>query len=90
MRPSFVASIIMWLIVQTPRVATACSVCTVGRDEENAAAFLLTTIFMSVTPLIVIGSIVYLLWRRVRKFEAAKEARQQEIGTASISTPTAR
>ena len=59
-----------WLIVQLPTVAQACSVCTAGRDEENAAAFLLSTIFMSLLPLIAIGTLVYVLWRRIQKLEA--------------------
>ena len=61
---------LVWLIVQLPTVAQACSVCTAGRDEENAAAFLLSTIFMSLLPLIAIGTLVYVLWRRIQKLEA--------------------
>jgi len=56
--------------VQLPVVAQACSVCSAGRDEENAAAFLLSTIFMSLLPLIAIGTLVYVLWRRIQKLEA--------------------
>ena len=83
---------VAWAVVQTPRVAEACAVCSAGRDEENAAAFLISTIFMSLLPLIAIGSIVYLLWRRIQKFEAEKEARLEaglEAGVAlsSPSTP---
>jgi hypothetical protein len=59
-----------WLIVQLPTVVQACSVCTAGRDEENATAFLLSTVFMSVLPLIAIGTLVYVLWRRIQKLEA--------------------
>ena len=62
-----------WLIVQLPRVAEACSVCTAGRDEENQTAFLLSTIFMSALPLIAIGTLVYVLWRRIQKLEAETE-----------------
>ncbi|MFP6654728.1 MAG: hypothetical protein VCB25_03810 [Myxococcota bacterium] len=65
-----VAPLAAWLIVLSPSIAAACSVCTAGRDEENAAAFLITTIFMSVLPLLAIGTLVYVLWRRVRKLEA--------------------
>ncbi len=62
-----------WLVIQLPRVAAACAVCTAGRDEENQLAFLLTTIFMSVLPLAVIGSVVFVLWRRIRKLEASRQ-----------------
>jgi hypothetical protein len=67
-----------WLIVQLPRVAEACSVCTAGRDEENQAAFLLSTIFMSVLPLIAIGTLVYVLWRRIQKLEAETTTSRSE------------
>jgi hypothetical protein len=57
------------------RLAEACSVCTAGRDEENAAAFLMTTIFMSVLPPLVVGSVVFVVWRRIRRLEAQSEER---------------
>ncbi len=63
-------AVLSWLIVQLPAVATACSVCTAGRDEENQTAFLLSTVFMSLLPLIAIGTLVYVLWRRYQKLEA--------------------
>ena len=72
------SSLLAWVIVQIPRAAEACAVCSAGRDEENAAAFLISTIFMSLLPLIAIGSIVYGLWRRIQKFESEKEARRDE------------
>ena len=81
------ASLAIWVGLQTPRVAEACAVCSAGRDEENAAAFLISTIFMSLLPLIAIGSIVFLLWRRIQKCESEKEARL-EAG-ADLATPAA-
>ena len=72
------SSLLAWVIVQIPGAAEACAVCSAGRDEENAAAFLISTIFMSLLPLIAIGSIVYGLWRRIQKFESEKEARRDE------------
>jgi len=82
--PGFLAA---WVVLQIPRIAEACAVCSAGRDEENAAAFLISTIFMSLLPLIAIGSIVYVLWRRIQKFEAEKEARLD--AGATRATPTA-
>jgi hypothetical protein len=87
---TIVASVIAWLIVQTPRVATACAVCSAGRDDEDAAAFLLSTIFMSLTPLIAIFTIVYLLYRRIRKFEAEQEARRKANGMTESRSSTSR
>jgi hypothetical protein len=66
----FFAAACAWLIVYSPSVAQACSVCTAGRDEENQTAFLLSTLFMSLLPLIAIGTLVYVLWRRIQKLEA--------------------
>lgn len=66
------------VLVQLPSVASACSVCTAGRDEENQLAFLLSTIFMSALPLLAIGTLVFVLWRRMRKLE--DELRPPEAG----------
>lgn len=77
--------LVAWLIVQLPGIAHACAVCSAGRDDENAAAFLISTIFMSLLPLIAVGTIVYLLFRRIRKFEAEKEARRAAAASRGIS-----
>jgi large-conductance mechanosensitive channel len=82
---SIVATVLVWLIIQVPRVAVACSVCTAGRDDENAAAFLISTIFMSALPLLAIGSIVFFLVRRIRKFEEEREAHTRR--TAAPARP---
>jgi len=67
------AAAVMGLLVFLPSVASACAVCTAGRDEENAFAFLMTTIFMSVKPLAAVGTLIYVLWRRIQKLEAERE-----------------
>ena len=64
------ASFVTATLVHVPRLAIACAVCTAGKDEENAFAFLMTTIFMSIMPLAAIGTLVFVLWRRIRKLEA--------------------
>ena len=87
---AFVLTAVALVIVYLPNVAGACSVCSAGRDDENAAAFLISTIFMSALPLIAIGAIVYGLVRRIRKFEAEKEAlaETRRVSTAPLqSTP---
>jgi len=74
-RPVAVATALFaWLVVLSPSISSACSVCTAGRDEENAAAFLMTTIFMSCLPLLALGMFIYVLWRRFQKLEAEIEA----------------
>ena len=69
-----VAALVAFFVVQMPRVAAACSVCSAGRDEENAAAFLISTIFMSLLPLIALGTLLFVLWRRIQKIEAETQA----------------
>ena len=78
-------SLMAWcvlLLTAAPSIARACAVCTAGRDEENAAAFLLSTIGMSLMPLVALGTLVFVLWRRIQKLEA--EGRTAE----SAATPT--
>ncbi len=72
--------------VFSPGVASACSVCTAGREEENQLAFLLSTIFMSLLPLIVIGTLVFVLWRRIRRLEEEESARSAGISAAGVSS----
>lgn len=48
-----------------PTRAVACAVCGFGA-EESRSAFLLTTGLMSLAPLLFIGSVVYVIWRRTR------------------------
>lgn len=80
---------IAWGVTTLPSLASACAVCTAGRDEENAFAFLMTTLFMSIMPLAAIGSLVYFLWRRIQKLEAergeAVEGRNASATPASAS-----
>jgi hypothetical protein len=50
-----------------PRLASACAVCSAGRDDETRLAFLLTTLFLSVLPLGIVGGAVWWLVRRSRQ-----------------------
>ena len=77
------ASFLAWGMVVSPSIAEACSVCTAGRDEENAAAFLMTTIFMSILPLLALGTLLYVLRRRFRKLEAESAPQQPQEEQAS-------
>jgi len=58
---------LVWL---TPVVAAACSVCFSGA-EESRAAFIGTTVFLSVLPLAMIGGLVWWIWRRLRALESS-------------------
>ena len=57
------------MILLAPRVALACAVCSAGREDESNTAFLISTIFMSVLPLAALGTLVFVLWRRIQKLE---------------------
>lgn len=78
-RAVFASAMMALVLYMVPSVARACSVCTAGRDEENQAAFLLSTLFMSLLPLIVIGSVVFFLWRRIQKLEVDETERSQRV-----------
>ena len=68
---SFLAALVVW----SPEIAQACSVCSAGRAEASRVAFIGTTIFLSVLPLTVIGLGVLWLRRRLREMEAADSDR---------------
>lgn len=71
-------AVLAGVLVCLPSLSSACAVCGAGRDEENAFAFLMTTLFMSVMPLVAIGTVVYVLWRRIRKLEEERAAREAQ------------
>lgn len=65
-------SVCLWA---APRLSLACAVCGFGR-EENRMAFLLTTVVLSVLPLMSIGGVVFWIWRQARL--QAQEIRSPE------------
>ena len=67
---AFLAFCLGWILVSAPRVALACAVCSAGRDDESNTAFLISTIFLSVLPLAALGTLVFVLWKRIQKLEA--------------------
>lgn len=62
-------TLVVAVLVAAPRLAEACYVCSSGRDDETRAAFLLTTVFLSVLPLAIVGGGVLWLRRRFRQLE---------------------
>ncbi len=65
-----------FLLAGAPRAAEACSVCMSGRDDETRAAFLGTTVLLSILPLLLIGGIAWWVWRLARRQAAEAEARE--------------
>ena len=68
------AGALVALLVLAPRIALACPVCMGGRDDATRAAFLLTTAFLTVLPLALIGGVVWWLTRRARTLEQQRGA----------------
>ncbi len=65
-----VAAVVAFLAVHAPSAALACSVCFTG-VKNTLPAFQITTALLTFTPLIVIGTFVYVLYRRIQAAEAA-------------------
>ena len=61
------------LVVWSPEISQACSVCSAGREDENRLAFILTTAFLTFLPLGMIGGFVWYLRRRHLQLEAEAE-----------------
>ena len=52
---------IAMLIIWTPRIGAACAVCMTGREDANRVAFELMTAFMTITPFLLIGGVIWWL-----------------------------
>ena len=57
------------LCIGAPELARACAVCAAGTEEASRLAFILTTIFLSALPLLMVGALLWWLWRRTRQLE---------------------
>ncbi len=60
-------------VVLSPEIAHACAVCASG-TEESRTAFILTTIFLSLMPLVLIGSLIWWVRRRALDWNRAVDA----------------
>ena len=61
------------LLLASPEPAQACSVCSAAEEDSVRAAFLVTTVFLSVLPLMLVGGFAWWLRRRVRDLDAERE-----------------
>lgn len=69
------APLLVFALLCAPSVSHACSMCMATRTRENQLAFIWTTVFLSVTPLVAIGGIA--LWLRHRIRQADELARPE-------------
>jgi len=67
------APVIVAVALLAPRVSQACAVCSF-RDDGSQRGYLIGTLFMTLLPFVVIGSIVLVIRHRLRSAEAAQPA----------------
>ena len=82
LRPFVLALLVSFL---APRAAMACSVCRAGRDDESNTAFLIPTTFLSVPPLAGLGTLVFVLWRRIQRLEAETPPSADERAVSQVA-----
>ncbi len=78
---AFGAALFLW----APRAARACAVCTSATEETSRLAFILTTIFLSALPLLMVGGVVWWLWRRTRDLERDPAGGESRIREPAVS-----
>jgi hypothetical protein len=64
-----------------PTAALACPVC--GGGGQNQQAYIDMTIFMSLTPLVMLGTVALVLWRLHRKAEESGQGVRRAGGPSS-------
>lgn len=81
------APVVAASVLVTPQLARACAVCMSGREDDVQFAFILTTVFMSVLPLAVIGGAVWWLRRRLQEMERTQAERMAaRMGSESVGS----
>ncbi len=57
--------------------AFACPVCGAAKDDATRDAFILTTVFMSLLPLAMLGGLAWWLIRRLRQLDLEEKSAQE-------------
>jgi hypothetical protein len=57
------------LALLAPRAAQACAVCISSRGDASALGFMWATLIMLPLPFLVVGGVIFFLWRRTRSAE---------------------
>jgi hypothetical protein len=76
----WIAPLIVALALLAPRASEACAVCLGGQNPETQRAFLIGTLILSSMPFVLVGGIGFVLWRRMRRSEAADAASARSAG----------
>jgi len=76
------AVLVFILLAITPRV-WACSVCGVYGEDVSNKPFLQGTALLSLTPLVVIGSTVYYIYRRHKRVQAQADAEALNVAASA-------
>ena len=89
MRAVILSSWIAAASLLSSRISLACAVCSAGREDESNTAFLISTIFLSLLPLGALGTLVFVLWRRIQKLEQpdADSVRSQGGTALPVAAP---
>ena len=74
------APVIVTAALLAPRVSEACAVCSF-RDDGTQRGYLLGTLFMTTLPFLVIGSILFVIRRRLRSAASAAFSRCADFGS---------
>jgi hypothetical protein len=75
-------ALVVFVALSAPRLALACSVCSAGRDDASNRAYVLTTIFLSLAPLVMFAGFGAWLWLRYRQ-------RMRELAPVRAPAPVA-
>jgi len=73
-------------LLALPSIASACAACGVG-NGRNAMAFFITTIFLSLFPLAILGAGIFWLARNAREFLASEFRESDEVEPAGAPSP---
>jgi hypothetical protein len=68
--------------ISLPTAVHACDSCLAASNSSVQMAFIMGSIFLSVTPLALVGSAVWWLWRRSKRLAAEEEAGVIRLPTA--------
>lgn len=76
------------LALLAPALASACPMCLSGQGGGKIEAFAIGSIFLSVTPLAVIGLAVWYLRRRARQVQHEDEIAREQAAPLPLRTPS--